>query len=128
MVPAGSTTGTTPREQKSRFARPASLSRSTMHRAGRMHDLCALLNPILVDSANPNQAIGYFVAETSALLRSLHSHFLSLSLLSSFHRLFHFRHASALFIKRCEKLNVRRDDPLLLSPLQLKNNLPVPPP
>lgn len=42
-----------------------------MQRAGRMHDLCALLNPISVDSANPNQAIGYFVAETSAHLHSL---------------------------------------------------------
>lgn len=42
-------------------------SRSTMYRPGRMHDLCALLNPILVDSANPNQAIGYLAAETSAL-------------------------------------------------------------
>lgn len=39
--------------------RPTGFSPVRRCRAGRMHDLCALLNSILVDSANPNQAIGY---------------------------------------------------------------------
>lgn len=74
-----------------------------------MHDLCALLNPILVESANPNQAIGYLAAETSA--RSLHPR---RSDFSTFGRAFFIELADAT---RRDRLDERDDPPISFFPL-----------
>lgn len=68
IEPAGSGIGRTPREQKSSVSvRAVQPSLSTMHQ--RMYDLCALLNPILVDSANLVQDQRLFRARDQATSR-----------------------------------------------------------